>query len=207
MSDQACGPHSAYVRARPVWKNFARGTVDWLRRAYLARPDGLAHTARRSISTGRSLLSQSVTGRRRGPVNLRHDNANLEVIEMKRALLVPTVATLLALCWSATSALAAVSSENAHPGLAGTWSGHYGGAYSGTFTVHWTQSGSSLTGSITLSKPAGNYGINGRVHGNAITFGAVGAGATYTGSVSGKSMSGSYKTAQGGGTWSAHKTA
>ena len=31
-------------------------------------------------------------------------------------------------------------------------------------------------------------------------------GATYTGSVSGKSMSGSYKTGQGGGKWSAHKS-
>jgi hypothetical protein len=44
------------------------------------------------------------------------------------------------------------------------------------------------------------------VQGSAIRFGAVGAGATYTGSVSGKSMSGRYKTPQGGGPWSAHKT-
>jgi hypothetical protein len=37
-------------------------------------------------------------------------------------------------------------------------------------------------------------------------FGAVAAGTTYTGAVSGKSMSGSYKTPQGGGKWSALKT-
>jgi hypothetical protein len=43
------------------------------------------------------------------------------------------------------------------------------------------------------------------VRGTAITFGAVGAGATYTGSVSGSAMSGRYKTRQGGGRWSAHK--
>jgi hypothetical protein len=63
-----------------------------------------------------------------------------------------------------------------------------------------------LSGSIALSNPSGKYGISGSVHGSAITFGAVGAGATYTGSVSGKSMSGSYKSPQGGGKWSAHKT-
>ena len=78
--------------------------------------------------------------------------------------------------------------------------------FSGTFRLHWKQSGSRLSGSIALSNPGGTYGISGSVHGSAIKFGAVGAGATYTGSVSGKSMSGSYKSPQGGGTWSAHKT-
>ena len=83
----------------------------------------------------------------------------------------------------------------------------YGGAFSGTFTLHWTQTGSKLKGSITLSNPRGKYGIGGSVHGSSITFGAVGAGATYTGWVSGKSMSGHYKSPEGGGRWSAHKTA
>jgi len=90
--------------------------------------------------------------------------------------------------------------------LAGTWSGTYNGAFSGTFKLHWTKTGSHLGGSITLSNPSGSYGINGSVHGTAIKFGAVGAGATYTGKVSGKSMSGNYETPKGGGTWSAHKT-
>jgi hypothetical protein len=40
---------------------------------------------------------------------------------------------------------------------------------------------------------------------SAIKFGAVGVGATYTGTASGTSMSGSYKSPQGGGKWSAHK--
>jgi hypothetical protein len=93
-----------------------------------------------------------------------------------------------------------------HSTLAGNWSGRYGGAFSGTFALHWTQSGSRLHGSITLSNPRGKYGISGSVHGKAIKFGAVGAGATYTGSVSGKSMSGSYRSPGGGGSWSAHKT-
>ena len=100
----------------------------------------------------------------------------------------------------------AAAASHRHASLAGTWSGRYSGTYSGTFTIHWRQVGSSLRGSITLSKPSGTFGITGSLRGAAIKFGAVGAGATYTGSVSGKSMSGSYKTAQGGGTWSAHKS-
>ena len=43
-------------------------------------------------------------------------------------------------------------------------------------TLHWTESGSKLGGSIVLSNPRGKYGISGSVHGSAITFGAVGAG-------------------------------
>ena len=109
---------------------------------------------------------------------------------------------LLAIC-PGTAAVAAPNGSGLH--LAGTWSGKYAGAYSGTFTLRWTQVGSKLNGSITLSKPRGKYPITGRVSGTAITFGAVGAGATYTGSVSAKSMSGRYKTATGGGTWSAKK--
>lgn len=122
-------------------------------------------------------------------------------------LLIPAlwIAAVVAICCGGT-ALAAVSSANQGTSLAGTWSGHYSGAFSGTFTLHWTQSRSRLSGSITLSNPKGKYGITGSVHGAAIAFGAVGAGATYTGSVSGKSMSGSYKSPQGRGTWSAHKT-
>ena len=49
--------------------------------------------------------------------------------------------------------------------------------------------------------------VNGSVHGSAIKFGAVGAGATYTGTVSGKSsMSGSYQALPKGGSWSATKS-
>ncbi len=112
-------------------------------------------------------------------------------------------ATLVA---TAGSAVTQTHSTTRPSALAGTWSGRYSGAFSGTFTLHWTQTRSSLHGSITLSNPRGKYGISGSVRGSAIKFGAVGVGATYTGSVSGKSMSGTYKTPQGGGRWSAHKT-
>jgi hypothetical protein len=63
-----------------------------------------------------------------------------------------------------------------------------------------------LSGSITLSNPGGTDTVTGHLKGRRITFGAVSAGATYTGRVSGKSMSGTYKTRKGSGSWSAHKT-
>ena len=90
--------------------------------------------------------------------------------------------------------------------LAGTWSGQYSGGYNGTFTINWKQSGSKLTGTIKLSSPRGTYGITGSVKGSAIQFGAVAVGATYAGSVSGKSMSGTYRAVPKGGSWSAKKT-
>jgi len=123
------------------------------------------------------------------------------------------LATVLLMCSGGTS-IAAVTTvpKTKHKNhvvlgpLTGTWSGSYGGAFTGTFEIHWTQTGSRLHGSISLSRPKGTYGINGKVTRKTIGFGAVGAGATYTGSVSGKSMSGRYRSSQGGGTWSAHKT-
>jgi len=99
------------------------------------------------------------------------------------------------------------STPPASGGLSGTWSGRYSGAFQGTFTLTWQQSGSNLSGTIDLSSD-GSPSINGTVQGNAIRFGTVGSEAiTYTGSVSGNSMSGTYQVANGGsGTWSASKT-
>ena len=117
-------------------------------------------------------------------------------------LLVSLVSALLAVCWSA-AALGA-----ARPQLAGKWSGKYSGAFSGTFTLTWKETGTKLSGTITLSNPHGSYGISGKVNRTSISFGAVGVGATYSGSVStsGKSMSGRWKSPQGGGSWSAKKS-
>ena len=94
--------------------------------------------------------------------------------------------------------------------LSGTWSGHYSGAFNGTFTLDWQQSGSKLSGTIHLSS-GGSPHINGTVNGDTIRFGTVGSTAiTYSGSVSGNSMSGTYKVQTGsgsvGGPWSASKT-
>jgi hypothetical protein len=121
---------------------------------------------------------------------------------------VSVAAALLVICCSSTSIAAPThfSSKQSTPKLAGNWSGRYSGAVSGTFTLRWTQSGSTLRGSIKLSNPPGRYPITGIVRGSKISFGAVGVGATYTGMVSGRSMSGSWKSANRRGTWSARKT-
>ena len=105
------------------------------------------------------------------------------------------------------TAAAATNGRLAGGSLTGTWSGTYRGAYHGTFTLHWTQSKSRLTGTIKLSS-VGRTNITGSVRGSTIRFGTVGnANAiTYSGSVSGRSMSGTYKTGGAGGSWSAHKT-
>jgi len=118
------------------------------------------------------------------------------------------VAAAIAICCSNSIATASASKVRAAAGsLSGTWSGKYGGAYHGTFILHWTQSGSRLSGTIKLSNPSSKPSIKGTVHGSTIRFGTVGGAAiTYSGSVSGKSMSGSYQTPGGGGSWSAHKT-
>jgi hypothetical protein len=117
-----------------------------------------------------------------------------------------SLGTLTALCCG-TGSIAATSQPQAAPSLAGTWSGKYSGAYSGTFTLKWKLTGTRLSGSIKLSNPGGTYPISGHVNRSKITFGAVGAGATYTGTWSGRSMSGHYTAATGGGgSWSAHRT-
>src|SRR5690349_5034008 len=109
-----------------------------------------------------------------------------------------SIAALLALT-SCTAAFAASTSPAATTsGLAGKWKGHYGGAVSGHFTIHWKQTGSRLHGTITLSRPSGTYGISGSVNHGKIKFGAVSVGARYTGKVRGSSMSGTWTSAQGG---------
>jgi hypothetical protein len=92
--------------------------------------------------------------------------------------------------------------------LSGRWTGRYSGAYSGTFNLSWQQSGSSLRGRITLSSAGGTERLNGTVKGTKITFGTVGSAAiTYSGTVSGNSMSGAYQVGgASGGNWSATKS-
>lgn len=90
--------------------------------------------------------------------------------------------------------------------LAGKWMGSYSGAVSGHFTIHWKQTGSQLHGHITLSNPQGKYGIAGSVKKGKIKFGAVSVGAKYKGTFKGKSMSGTWTSPQGGGSWSATKS-
>jgi hypothetical protein len=118
------------------------------------------------------------------------------------------IAAVLALACCST-ALAATSVH--HPSkpksqLAGKWTGSYSGAVSGNFTIHWRQKGSTLTGTITLSNPSGKYGIGGSVKKGKIKFGAVSVGAKYKGTFKGKSMSGTWTSPRGGGSWNASKS-
>jgi hypothetical protein len=105
-----------------------------------------------------------------------------------------------------TTTTSTSTSTSSSSGLSGKWSGQYSGAYSGTFTLNWNQAGSKLTGTINLST-TGTAPVNGSVDGSSIKFGTVGSQAiTYKGTVNGTSMSGTYNTPGGGGTWSAHET-
>ena len=124
----------------------------------------------------------------------------------RRIPIAAAVSTLAVLALAGT--VTAATHRSAAPHLSGSWAGKYSGAVSGTFTLTWTQSPRGrLTGAIKLSRPAGTYPITGSVSGGTIKFGAVGVGATYTGSASasGLTMSGNWKSGPGGGAWSAHK--
>jgi hypothetical protein len=102
------------------------------------------------------------------------------------------------------------SGKGKAPGsLSGTWSGRYRGAVTGTFQLSWQQAGSDLSGTITLSAQPGPEVLTGTVSGDTIYFGTVGSSQaiTYSGKVSGNSMSGTYKIdGAPGGPWSATKS-
>lgn len=97
--------------------------------------------------------------------------------------------------------------------LSGKWSGSYSGSFSGTFNLTWKQSGHNLSGTIMISgfKDVPTS-IHGTVHGTSIRFGTVGSESiTYSGSVSGQSMTGTWKIqaggrSMGGGSWKASKS-
>ena len=90
--------------------------------------------------------------------------------------------------------------------LTGRWNGTFSGTFNGTFKLTWRETSSNLHGVIHLD-PGGTSTINGTVSGNSIRFGTVGSSAvTYTGTVSGDRMSGTWKVNAGpggSGTWSA----
>ncbi len=108
---------------------------------------------------------------------------------------------------SATAAATAAAATE----LSGKWSGQYSGSYQGTFILNWRQSESRLTGRISISAPPGTLTIHGTVVGGTIRFGTVGGMAiTYSGTVSGNSMSGTYHVGAAGGSaggpWSASRS-
>jgi hypothetical protein len=116
------------------------------------------------------------------------------------------IAALLALACCGAALVATSSLAATRTPLAGKWTGHYSGAVSGHFTIHWKQNHSRLRGHITLSSPSGTYSIGGTFRHGKLKFGAVSVGAKYKGKVRGTSMSGTWTSPQGGGNWSATKS-
>ena len=107
---------------------------------------------------------------------------------------------------SVTSTPASSAAASSSSGLSGTWHGQYGGAYTGTFVLHWHQSGAGLSGRIHISNPSSTLPVHGKLAGGSIRFGTVGSyRISYTGTVSGSSMSGNWQlNGPGtGGNWSA----
>ena len=92
--------------------------------------------------------------------------------------------------------------------LSGTWTGQYTGPFTGpfngSFSLTWTQTANALDGTIMLSSPPDNLHISGNLTGSTISFGAVGV-VTYTGTLSGSTISGSYTDIANGksGSWTA----
>ena len=127
---------------------------------------------------------------------------------LRRRLPALWIAALLGLacCGAALAGSASTSRIATASGLAGKWTGSYSGAVSGHFTIHWKKTGSRLHGHITLSRPQGTYGISGSVTNGKIKFGAVSVGAKYKGHVRGTSMSGTWTSPHGVGSWSATKS-
>jgi hypothetical protein len=125
---------------------------------------------------------------------------------------------------TASSATAAVTSTPkpttaataAPTGLGGIWGGEYVSTSTpgstGTFILDWTQTGSALSGtiSVTASQCVTEGTITGTTDGATITFGAVEGtyAISYEGTVSGDTMSGTYSSPSCGnaaGTWQAAK--
>jgi hypothetical protein len=117
---------------------------------------------------------------------------------------------------TAASTAATAAPTVAASGLGGIWGGEYVSTSTpgstGTFILDWTQTGSALSGtiSVTASQCVTEGTITGTTDGATITFGAVQGtyAIAYEGTVSGDTMSGTYSSPSCGnaaGTWQAAK--
>jgi hypothetical protein len=103
------------------------------------------------------------------------------------------------------------SGGNSTTTLDGTWQGSWKDAANatGTFSVDFTQTGSSLKGTLSISLAClDGAKVTGTVNGDSIEFGSVQGQCQvdYKGSINGDQMSGTYDfSGQQGGTWEASK--
>ena len=91
--------------------------------------------------------------------------------------------------------------------LSGTWGGlNTAGPLNSFMTLTLTQTGKALDGTVAMQSPPENVHISGGVSGNAVSFGAAGV-ISFTGTLSGSTLSGSYTSIANGkassGSWTA----
>ena len=111
-----------------------------------------------------------------------------------------------------SSSFSATGSPVSSSTVDGKWNGSWqanGGGGGGDFSVAFTQTGSSLNGTLTISVSCLNGAkVTGKVNGDSIEFGSVNGQCTvdYKGKINGDQMSGTYGLGAGtAGTWKASK--
>ena len=97
----------------------------------------------------------------------------------------------------------APTAAEAPPDLSGTWEGECTGPFNAFCSLTLTQTVDALDGTVIVSSPQDHLHINGALTGRAISFGAVGV-VSFTGTLAGSTMSGSYTDIANGktGSWS-----
>jgi len=111
----------------------------------------------------------------------------------------------------ASSSFSSTGSPVSSSTVDGKWNGSYtpSGGGSGDFSVTFTQTGSSLDGTLSISVAClDGAKVTGKVNGDSIDFGSVQGQCSvdYKGKISGDQMSGTYDVGGGvGGTWKASK--
>lgn len=112
---------------------------------------------------------------------------------------------------SSSSSFSSTGSPVSSSTVDGKWNGSYtpSGGGSGDFSVTFTQTGSSLDGTLSISVAClDGAKVTGKVNGDSIDFGSVQGQCSvdYKGKISGDQMSGTYDVGGGvGGTWKASK--
>jgi hypothetical protein len=112
---------------------------------------------------------------------------------------------------SAASSFSSTGSPVSSSTVDGKWNGSYqpSGGGSGDFSVTFTQTGSSLDGTLSIAVQClDGAKVTGKVNGDSIDFGSVQGQCTvdYKGTIKGDQMSGTYDLGQGtAGTWKASK--
>ncbi len=173
------------------------------------KPTGTVDTATlAAFEQALTELKAGATASPSAPVTVTASTTAVVTRSASAPVTVTTSATSHATVTVTATTTATPTSKSAGVDLSGVWAGKYSGAYTGTFVLDWKQTGSKLSGTIELSAPPTTLSLNGTITGTTIEFGTVGsAEITYSGTVSGDTMSGTYSVnGAPGGDWSATKS-